>query len=83
MLSADAFWEDYAALAAVHTESQAWDQIDPLSARESVPTAAALAATFPLDELRSSPDLLLVTIAEHVVGYVDVCWRWTDVYGCG
>ncbi|HYF65657.1 MAG TPA: GNAT family N-acetyltransferase [Herpetosiphonaceae bacterium] len=73
--------EDYAALAAIHEGSKEWDQIDPLSARESIPTAETLAATFPFAEVRQHPDLLLATVEGQVVGYVHVLWRWTEESG--
>ena len=73
--------EDYAALAAVHEGSKTWDQVDPLSARESVPTAEDLAATFPIEEVRNNQDLLVVMVEGTVVGYIQMLWRWTEESG--
>lgn len=73
--------DDYSQMAAVHSGSQAWDRVDPVSARESVPTADSLAANFPLAEMQANPDLLLVQIEQTVVGYSHVLWRWTEVTG--
>src|SRR3712207_2650040 len=65
---------DYQQMAAVHKGSQVWDQIDPLSARESVPTAESLALRFSETEMRHHPDLLLAEIDGRVVGYNHVLW---------
>ncbi|MCG8350777.1 MAG: GNAT family N-acetyltransferase [Chloroflexales bacterium] len=72
---------DYDQMAAVHEGSRVWDRVDPLSARESVPTAEALAATFPESELRNNTAMLLAQIDDRIVGYNHVLWRWTEVTG--
>jgi mycothiol synthase len=72
---------DYEQMAAVREGSRVWDQVDVLSAREEVPTAQALASTFPESQVRDSPDLLLAEIDGQLVGYTHVCWRWTEVTG--
>lgn len=59
--------QDYLGMAAVHAGAQHWDQVDPLSAREHVPTAADLAPTFPEDDARGHPDLLLALIDGTIV----------------
>lgn len=73
--------DDYTGMAAVRKESSDWDQIDPRSAREEIPTADEMAATFPLTEVQGHPDLLIATIGEHVIGYSHVLWRWTEITG--
>ncbi|MCX6045907.1 MAG: GNAT family N-acetyltransferase [Chloroflexi bacterium] len=72
---------DHAGMAAVHENSRVWDQVDPRSAREGVPTSADLAATFPEAEMGENADLLIVAIDEEVIGYNHVRWRWTEVTG--
>ncbi len=72
---------DYQKLAAVHEGSRDWDRVDPLSARESVPSAEDLASTFPESEIHGSPDMLLAAIDDRIVGYNHVLWRWTEVTG--
>lgn len=72
---------DYPGMAAVRSGSGDWDQVDPRSAREGVPTADELAATFPMTEVRGHPDLLITTIDEQIIGYAHVMWRWTEVMG--
>lgn len=72
---------DYVQMAAVHAGSQAWDQVDPLSARESVPTAEDLASSFPEDEAHGNADLLFAQIDDQIVGYNHVYWRWTEETG--
>jgi GNAT superfamily N-acetyltransferase len=66
-------------MSAIHTGSQDWDQVDPLSARESVPTVENLAATFPEPEVRHNPDMLLAQIGDQIIGYNHVYWRWTEI----
>lgn len=73
--------QDYLGMAAVHAGAQHWDQVDPRSAREHVPTASDLAATFPEDDARGNPDLLLVLVDGQIVGYAHVWWRWTEATG--
>jgi mycothiol synthase len=73
--------QDYLRMAAVHAGAQHWDQVDPLSAREHVPTATDLAATFPEADARGNPDLLLVLIDGNIVGFAHVWWRWTEATG--
>ena len=70
---------DYQELAAVREGSREWDRVDVLSAREDVPTAEDIAASFPEEELRGSSDLLLAEIDDQVIGYNHVFWRWTEV----
>ncbi len=72
---------DHAGMAAVHENSHTWDQVDPRSAREGVPTAADLAATFPEAEMLDNADLLIVAIDQEIIGYNHVRWRWTEVTG--
>ncbi|MCU0491412.1 MAG: GNAT family N-acetyltransferase [Chloroflexaceae bacterium] len=72
---------DYSQMAEVHRGAQVWDRVDPQSARESVPTAENLAATFPEGEAKDSPDMLLALIDDQIVGYNHVMWRWTEVTG--
>ena len=72
---------DYTALAAVRDGSSDWDRVDPRSAREEIPTADEMAATFPLAEMREHPDLLVATIGEQIIGYSHVLWRWTEITG--
>ena len=72
---------DYQQMAAVREGSREWDRVDLLSAREDVPTAEDVAATFPEADVRSSPDLLLAEIDNQVVGYNHVFWRWTEITG--
>lgn len=72
---------DYAGMATVHEQSKAWDQVDPLSARESVPTAETLAQRFPIGELLYSPDLLIAEANGQIIGYTHVLWRWTEESG--
>jgi mycothiol synthase len=72
---------DYAGMVDVREGSRAWDQVDPRSAREGVPTAADLAATFPEADVYDNPDMLIVEINEEVIGYNHVLWRWTEVTG--
>ncbi|MFN8440285.1 MAG: GNAT family N-acetyltransferase [Caldilineaceae bacterium] len=72
---------DYVQMAAVHAGSQVWDRIDPLSARESIPTAEDLADTFPEVEARDNPNMLLAQVNDRVVGYNHVWWRWTEETG--
>ena len=72
---------DYRGMAGVHEQSKLWDQIDPLSAREGVPTAAVLPQTFPIAELRHSPDLLIAEINGQIIGYNHVLWHWTEESG--
>ncbi len=72
---------DYIGMAAVHEQSKTWDQVDPLSARESVPTAETLAQRFPIGELLHSPDLLIAEVNEQIIGYTHVLWRWTEESG--
>jgi ribosomal protein S18 acetylase RimI-like enzyme len=72
---------DYPAIVAVRAGSRDWDQIDPLSTLEGVPT---------LDEVRRwfthpvnfdpATDLLFVEIGGQVVGYSRVTW-WTEQDG--
>src|ERR1700733_13784696 len=72
---------DYRQMAAVRAGSREWDRVDPLSAREDVPTAEDLQSAFPETEVQESPDLLLAEINGQVVGYNHVFWRWTEVTG--
>ncbi len=72
---------DQVGMAAVHENSRAWDQVDPRSAREGVPTAVDLAATFPAAEMIDNPDLLIVAIDQEIIGYNHVQWRWAEVTG--
>lgn len=72
---------DYRGMAAVHEQSRLWDQVDPLSARESVPTAETLAQRFPIVEHLHSPDLLIAEINGQIIGYTHVLWRWTEESG--
>lgn len=72
---------DYTGMATVHEQSKQWDQVDPLSAREGVPTAETLAQTFPLIQLRHSPDLLIAEVNGQIIGYTHVLWRWTEESG--
>ncbi|CAN5571443.1 hypothetical protein BH10CHL1_BH10CHL1_49440 [soil metagenome] len=72
---------DHVGMAAVHENSRVWDQVDPRSAREGVPTATDLAATFPVAEMLGNADLLIATIGQEIIGYNHVRWRWTEVTG--
>lgn len=72
---------DYQQMAAVREGSREWDRVDLLSAREDVPTAQDVAATFPESVVRDSPDLLLAEIDNQIVGYNHVFWRWTEATG--
>lgn len=72
---------DFEGLAAVHEGARAWDQIDPRSARESVPTAAALARTFPPETLTQNPGLLIAELNGSIIGYCHILWRWTEESG--
>lgn len=73
--------DDYTGMAAVRHGSRDWDQVDQQSAREEIPTATELAATFPLAQVQEHPDLLIATIGEQIIGYSHVCWRWTEITG--
>ncbi len=73
--------QDYQQLAAVHEGSREWDRVDPLSAREGVPTAETLERAFPESEVSSNPDMLLAEIDDRIVGYNHALWRWTEVTG--
>jgi mycothiol synthase len=73
--------DDYSQMAAVRAGSREWDQVDPLSAREDVPTAVDLESAFPQLEVQDSPDLLLAEVDRQIVGYNHVFWRWTEVTG--
>ena len=67
---------DYPALAAVRAGGAARDRVDPLSARERVPSAADFAAQF--GGVRpGSPNLLLAQAPGGVVGYAQSSW-WTE-----
>src|SRR6266487_4430920 len=70
--------QDYQQMAAIHEGSREWDRVDPLSARERVPTAENLASTFPESDLRDNRDMLLAEIDQQIVGYNQVIWRWTE-----
>lgn len=72
---------DYDQIAAVHEGARTWDHVDPLSPRESVPTAESLALTYPESEVQGSPDMLLAQIDDRIVGYNHVRWRWTEETG--
>jgi mycothiol synthase len=71
---------DYAPMAAVHEGSREWDQVDPLSSREDIPTVDSLAATF-AGAPSGTPDILIAEIAGQVIGYNHTVWRWTEVTG--
>ncbi|HEY7349271.1 MAG TPA: GNAT family N-acetyltransferase [Ktedonobacterales bacterium] len=71
---------DYAPIVAVHEGSREWDQVDPLSSREGVPTVDSLAASFGAVS-SGTPDLLIAEVAGQVIGYNHVLWRWTEVTG--
>jgi GNAT superfamily N-acetyltransferase len=71
---------DYAPLVAVHEAAQEWDRVDPLSAREGVPTVETMRQI--LDGvLPGSPDMLIADIDGRVVGYNHVLHRWTEETG--
>lgn len=72
---------DYQGMADVRVGCVKQDRIDVQSPREGLPTAAELAGAFPLHDMRSDPDLLIVTMNETVIGYAHVVWRWTEVTG--
>src|SRR3954471_5928270 len=72
---------DYLQMAAVRVGSGEWDNVDPLSSREDVPTAEDLEATFPEKEVRESSDLLVAEVNGQIVGYSHVFWRWTEITG--
>lgn len=72
---------DYAGMAAVHEGSREWDRVDPLSARESIPSADDLAENFPIASVRHNPDLLIVEVDGRIIGYNHVLWRWTEETG--
>ena len=67
---------DYAALAAVRAGCAIRDRVDPLSARERVPTAADFAAQFGGVQ-PGSPNLLLAEAPAGVVGYAQ-CSGWSE-----
>ncbi len=71
---------DYAPMVAVHEGSREWDQVDPLSSREDIPTVESLAATF-ADVPSGTPDILIAEIAGQIIGYNHTLWRWTEVTG--
>jgi mycothiol synthase len=72
---------DYREMAAVHALSAQHDGIDPRSSRENVPSETDIRNMFDAATLRGNPDLLLVTMHGHVIGYNQVMWRWTEVTG--
>ncbi len=72
---------DYSAMAAIRLGSAQYDQIDPRSSREGIPTADDLCAAFPEAIVRNNPDLLLVALHNQIIGYNHVLWRWTEVTG--
>ena len=53
-------------MAAVHEGARVWDRVDERSAREGVPTATDLQATFPEAEIVGNPDLVLAEINRHI-----------------
>jgi mycothiol synthase len=72
---------DYETMANIRSIAGQFDQVDPRSARESIPTAADLAQTFPFAVAVDHPDLVLVEHDTQVVGYSHVWWRWTENTG--
>jgi ribosomal protein S18 acetylase RimI-like enzyme len=72
---------DYIAMAQVHRDSQEWDQVDPRSAREHVPSAEQLEQMFTEVLTQHPDDLLIVEHNTRVIGYSQVFWNWTEVTG--
>ena len=73
--------EDLPGMAAVRAACAAYDQVDPLSVAQSVPTEADLQrAMLPSEKFDPSLDVLLVTMDEQIIGYGSVVW-WTEADG--
>jgi len=73
--------QDLAGMAAVRAVCGAYDQVDPLSVAQSVPTEADLARTMvPSEKFDPGQDVLLATIAGRIIGYSHVIW-WTEADG--
>jgi len=71
---------DYAPLVAVHEAAREWDRVDPLSAREGIPTVETMGQL--LDGVPpDTPDILIADIDGRVVGYNHVLFRWTEETG--
>jgi GNAT superfamily N-acetyltransferase len=71
---------DYAPMVAVHEGSREWDQVDPLSSREVIPTVDSMAANL-ANVPSGTPDILIAEVAGQVIGYNHTLWRWTEVTG--
>lgn len=72
---------DFQALVDVIAACQEHDQVDPLSPEAGIPTVAELAQSFSeAENIDLSRDMLLVTIADQVVGFQWVRW-WTQADG--
>ena len=71
---------DYAPMVAVREGAREWDQVDPLSSREGIPTVDEMAVTL-ANVPDGTPDILIAEVAGQVVGYNHVLWRWTEVAG--
>jgi GNAT superfamily N-acetyltransferase len=69
--------EDIPALAAVHEGCREWDQIDSESSRERIPSTQELSAMY-VNKGTDTPDMLIATIDNQVVGYAHVFWRWEE-----
>jgi mycothiol synthase len=68
---------DIPALVAVHEGCREWDQIDEESPREHVPSLQELSAMY-VDKGVDTPDMLIATIDDQVIGYAHVFWRWEE-----
>jgi len=72
---------DYRGMALVHAGSFQHDGIDPHSSRENDPSETDLRNMFDEASISGNPDLLIVAMHQHVIGYNHVFWRWTEVTG--
>jgi len=69
--------EDIPALFAVHERCREWDQIDNESPREGISDIQELSAMY-THEGADTPDMLIATIDNQVIGYAHVFWRWEE-----
>lgn len=69
--------EDIPALVAVHEGCREWDQIDEESPREHTPGLQELSAMY-VNQGVNTPDMLIATLDDQVIGYAHVFWRWEE-----
>lgn len=70
---------DFAGMASLRERAGAWDQVDPFSARETIPTLDDVARIY-AEESVGSPNMLCAEVDGSLVGYNQLVW-WTEQGG--